>query len=139
MANGSGGGGQVLLQLGDSQVQLSDFRMRRRAVYQQGRAVSDQFFTSAVQLEPAGVVDHPRLGSRFDGRSGHGWLRCQPLRTDSVLADDEGDFHVATGGVYSFYEFPWPTNDRLNDETWWRMLRREETPPRPGWQDPIFP
>ncbi len=56
-----------------------------------------------------------------------------------IAPDDEGGFHVATGGVYSFYEFPWPTNDRLDDETWWGMLRTEETPPRPAWQDPIFP
>ena len=56
-----------------------------------------------------------------------------------IVPDDEGGFDVASGGVYSFYEFPWPTTDRLTDETWWRMLRKDEVPARPSWQDPIFP
>ncbi len=56
-----------------------------------------------------------------------------------IVPDDEGEFHVATGGVYSYYEFPWPTSDRLSDEQWWQMLRRGEAPARPAWQDPLFP
>jgi hypothetical protein len=56
-----------------------------------------------------------------------------------IVPDDEGDFHVATGGVYSFYEFPWPTAERLSDEQWWQMLRKGEEPERPAWQEPIFP
>ncbi|MGD8682808.1 MAG: DUF3160 domain-containing protein [Chloroflexota bacterium] len=56
-----------------------------------------------------------------------------------LVPDDEGAFHVATGGVYSFYEFRQPTSERLTDEQWWRMLRRGEAPERPSWQDPLFP
>jgi len=56
-----------------------------------------------------------------------------------IVPDDEGVFHVATGGVYSYYEFPWPTQDRLTDEAWWQMLRRGEEPDRPAWQEPLFP
>ena len=56
-----------------------------------------------------------------------------------IVPDDEGEFHVATGGVYSYYEFPWPTSDRLTDEQWWKMLRRGEAPDRPAWQEPLFP
>jgi hypothetical protein len=56
-----------------------------------------------------------------------------------LMPDDAGDFHVATGGVYSYYEFPWPTEDRLTDEQWWEMLRTGEAPDRPAWQDPLFP
>ena len=40
-----------------------------------------------------------------------------------LMPDDAGDFHVATGGVYSYYEFPQPTAERLTDEQWWEMLR----------------
>ncbi|MEX1297283.1 MAG: DUF3160 domain-containing protein [Candidatus Limnocylindrales bacterium] len=57
-----------------------------------------------------------------------------------LVPDDEGDFHVATGGVYSYYEFHRPTADgRLTDEEWWRMLRKGEVPARPAWQQPLFP
>ncbi len=56
-----------------------------------------------------------------------------------LVPDDAGTFHVATGGVYSFYEFHWPTSDRLTDEQWWEMLRTGDVPDRPAWQDPLFP
>ena len=56
-----------------------------------------------------------------------------------IVPDDAGAFQVATGGVYSYYEFPWPTSDRLTDEQWWTMLRKGEAPDRPAWQDPLFP
>ncbi len=56
-----------------------------------------------------------------------------------LVPDDAGQFHVASGGVYSFYEFRQPTSERLTDEQWWAMLRAGEEPDRPGWQDPLFP
>jgi hypothetical protein len=56
-----------------------------------------------------------------------------------LVPDDAGVFHVASGGVYSYYEFPWPTEDRLTDEQWWSMLRKGEAPERPAWQEPLFP
>jgi hypothetical protein len=56
-----------------------------------------------------------------------------------LVPDDAGDFHVASGGVYSYYEFPWPTEDRLTDERWWEMLRNGAAPERPAWQEPLFP
>jgi hypothetical protein len=56
-----------------------------------------------------------------------------------LVPDDQGTFHVASGGVYSFYEFPWPTSKRLTDEQWWKMLRSDDAPERPAWEAPIFP
>lgn len=57
-----------------------------------------------------------------------------------VLVPDGSDgFRVALGGVYSYYEFPWPTSDRLTDEAWREMLRAGEEPDRPTWVAPIFP
>jgi len=56
-----------------------------------------------------------------------------------IVPDDEGEFHVATGGVYSYYEFPQPSSERLTDEQWWKMLKRGKAPPRPTWQEPLFP
>ncbi len=56
-----------------------------------------------------------------------------------VVPDDAGRFQVASGGVYSYYEFPWPTPDRLTDERWREMLKAGDVPQRPAWQGPLFP
>jgi hypothetical protein len=40
---------------------------------------------------------------------------------------------VAKGGVFSYYEFPWPANDRLTDEKWHGMLDGGQAPALPGW------
>ncbi len=52
---------------------------------------------------------------------------------------EEEDFRVAVGGVYSYYEFPWPTPERLSDERWREMLATGEAPARPAWGAPLFP
>ncbi len=56
-----------------------------------------------------------------------------------IVPDDGGGHNVASGGVYSYYEFPWPTSDRLTDERWREMLAAGDAPPRPAWQGPLFP
>jgi hypothetical protein len=56
-----------------------------------------------------------------------------------IVPDDDGTFRVARGGVFSYYEFPWPTPDRLNDTTWRKMLAHDEAPSRPTWTAPLFP
>jgi hypothetical protein len=35
-----------------------------------------------------------------------------------VLVPIDGQLHVARGSVFSFYQFPWPMNDRLTDTQW---------------------
>ena len=40
---------------------------------------------------------------------------------------------VAKGGVFSYYEFPWPADDRLTDEKWHEMLDEENAPPLLDW------
>ena len=57
-----------------------------------------------------------------------------------LVPNDDGRFQVATGAVYSFYEFTWPRSEqRLTDEEWRQMLRDEKEPPRPDWQAALFP
>lgn len=51
-----------------------------------------------------------------------------------VLVEVEGVAKVAKGGVFSYYEFPWPLNDRLTDDKWREMLKSSETPDRLDWQ-----
>jgi hypothetical protein len=45
---------------------------------------------------------------------------------------------VAKGGVFSYYEFPWPADDRLTDEKWRQMLDEGQAPPPPEWISSFF-
>ena len=55
-----------------------------------------------------------------------------------VLEDGSLRLQVAKGGVFAYYEFPWPLNDRLTDEKWQEMLDAGEAPARPAWIDTFF-
>jgi hypothetical protein len=55
-----------------------------------------------------------------------------------LVPDDKGRFHVALGGVYSYYEFHQPVSDRLTDEAWRSMLGSGEAPARPDWIAPTM-
>ncbi len=50
-----------------------------------------------------------------------------------VVPDGSGGLHIAKGGVFSYYEFPWPASDRLTDEAWQAMLEAGQAPDRPAW------
>ncbi len=45
----------------------------------------------------------------------------------------EGRLRIAKGAVYSYYEFPWPAQDRLTDQKWKEMLENSKTPSPPSW------
>lgn len=55
-----------------------------------------------------------------------------------VVPDDDGGFQVATGGVYSYYEF-WNTGPRLTDGEWRSELEAGTQPARPEWQQVFLP
>ena len=50
-----------------------------------------------------------------------------------VVPDGKGGLLVAKGGVFSYYEFSWPMNDRLTDEKWREILGSGESPDQPEW------
>jgi len=50
-----------------------------------------------------------------------------------VEADGNSYLQVAKGGIFSYYEFPWPMDDRLTDEKWHSMLDGGNQPPMPEW------
>ncbi len=50
-----------------------------------------------------------------------------------VVADIDGQLTLTEGGVFSYYEFPWPMSDRLTDESWRELLNSGEAPGRPDW------
>lgn len=45
----------------------------------------------------------------------------------------DGTLRIAKGAVYSYYEFPWPMEDRLTDEKWKGMLESGSVPEQPFW------
>ena len=50
-----------------------------------------------------------------------------------VVDDGSIQLQVAKGGVFSYYEFPWPASDRLTDEKWRGMLDEGQAPELPEW------
>jgi hypothetical protein len=52
-----------------------------------------------------------------------------------VVPDGTGGLQIARGGIFSYYEFPWPMSDRLTDEAWRQMVGAGEVPERPEWTE----
>ncbi len=50
-----------------------------------------------------------------------------------VIAPVAGSLRITCGGVYSYYEFAHPMADRLTDEKWREMLKKETPPMRVQW------
>jgi hypothetical protein len=55
-----------------------------------------------------------------------------------LVPNDDGQFQVARGAVYSFYEFWVPRGERLTDEEWRTMVHEGRIPDRPSWTTPSF-
>jgi hypothetical protein len=83
---------------------------------------------TAVVADIASGIDH-ETGTVTVVETGTGYID----RILVLVPDDEGVFHVASGGTYSYYEFLQPVSDRLTDEAWRAMLKAGEAPPRPAW------
>ncbi len=55
-----------------------------------------------------------------------------------VVVPIDGKLRIAKGGVFSYYEFSWPQNDRLTDEKWREMVFSDggkDKPDRPDWTE----
>jgi hypothetical protein len=50
-----------------------------------------------------------------------------------VVVPVDGQLRLTRGGVFAYYEFPWPASDRLTDEKWHAMLEQGTQPPPPSW------
>jgi hypothetical protein len=44
---------------------------------------------------------------------------------------EEGVLGAAIGPIFTYYEFPWPMKNRLNDDEWNALLTSDESPARP--------
>ncbi len=45
----------------------------------------------------------------------------------------DGKLRIARGGVYSYYEFPWPADNRLTDDAWRSLMNDNKAPKAPAW------
>ncbi len=52
-----------------------------------------------------------------------------------VIVPIDGELKITNGGVYSYYEFTQPLDDRLTDKKWREMLNNDEAPSLPSWTD----
>lgn len=55
-----------------------------------------------------------------------------------VIVPIDGKLRIAKGGIYSYYEFAWPMNDRLTDKKWQEMLNSDDMPEKPNWTVDYF-
>ncbi len=49
------------------------------------------------------------------------------------VVSPEAPYHLTVGAVYTYYEFPMPTDQRLTDEVWREILESGNTPDAPEW------
>ncbi len=76
------------------------------------------------------------------GSSPKGVLELGTGRIDRILVlvpDDQGNFQLASGGVYSYYEFLNPPGQRLTDKEWQGLLDSGKAPARPSWEKIFLP
>jgi hypothetical protein len=55
-----------------------------------------------------------------------------------LVPNDAGQFQVAVGAAYAFYEFWVPRGERLTDEEWRAMLSEGSAPDRPAWLAALY-
>lgn len=76
------------------------------------------------------------------GSSPKGVLELGTGRIDRIyvlVPDDQGNFQLAAGGVYSYYEFLNPPGERLTDKEWQGLLDSGKAPARPSWVNVFLP
>ena len=57
-----------------------------------------------------------------------------PVNRIYVVLPLDGKLQAAQGGVFSYYEFAWPRNERLTDQAWNNLLNSERNSPAlPTW------
>jgi hypothetical protein len=55
------------------------------------------------------------------------------VNTIYVIVPIEGQWHITRGSVFTYYEFTYPSDHRLDDEAWQEMLKRKAAPQPPVW------
>lgn len=55
-----------------------------------------------------------------------------------VIVNGPNGYHVTRGGVYSYYEFVQPIDQRMTDDEWRAVVASGDLPARPDWIDLYF-
>ncbi|MFW6161010.1 MAG: DUF3160 domain-containing protein, partial [Acidobacteriota bacterium] len=50
-----------------------------------------------------------------------------------IIIEDAKGYRLCRGGVFSYYEFKYPLDDRLTDEKWQEMGKEGTRPAQPPW------
>jgi len=53
--------------------------------------------------------------------------------TEIFVVSPEAPYHLTVGAIYTYYEFPVESSNRLTDETWRSMLEDGKAPAMPDW------
>ena len=95
---------------------------------------------AAVIADVATAPDYNHDGQTDPTVLEEGVGRIDELYAVVPIVDADGSIYleVAKGGVFSYYEFPWPAQDRLTDELWRQMLDEGDAPERPSWNQSFF-
>lgn len=56
-----------------------------------------------------------------------------------VVVPIEGQLCITRGAIFSYYEFEHPSDDRLTDEKWQKMIKEQKAPPSPDWTKSFMP
>lgn len=101
--------------------------------------VEDPFSPRYMEEEPqaAVIADVATDPANEDGHVvlEEGVGRINTIYVVVPVIDENGQTYlqVNKGAVFSYYEFPWPADDRLTDEKWREMLDDGSAPPVPTW------
>jgi len=90
---------------------------------------TDDYITSDTDDDMAVIADvhtDPNSGEVLEEGVGRPFVIL-------VAVQVNGQVILTQGGVMSYYEFTWPMDDRLTDETWQEMLDLGDEPPLPAW------
>jgi hypothetical protein len=103
--------------------------------------LEDVFGPRFMEEEPqaavvADVATNAGLGVVLEEAVG----RINEIHVVVPVVEEDGTIYlqVAKGGVFAYYEFSWPMDDRLTDEKWQQMLDEGTAPPLPGWTASFF-
>ena len=102
--------------------------------------IMDEEPQAAVIADVATAPEYVRDGVPDPTVLEEGIGRIDELYAVVPVVNEDGSVYlqVAKGGVFSYYEFPWPAADRLTDEKWRQMLDDGEAPGRPVWNETFF-
>lgn len=94
-----------------------------------------------ASADPAEAIDYrayledQKSALVADVASGFGYVLEEGVGypTNILVVSPEAPYHITVGGVYTYYEFILPADQRMTDETWRTTLESGAAPEMPEW------